>query len=253
MNVTNSTRILLTALALFLTCELFSQCYPTPSNLVGWWDGDNVFVDSTADIRNGMDGKLHDGATTSAGMVCDAYEFDGTDDYLLIADDSRMTFSDGSTDLPFSIETWVFVHDMAAFNILSKGAENAREYRFRFTGTNSDHLSLGLYDDQRPNGGGINNIGLRSVDNLSAETNKWLHVAATYDGSGVSGGIKLYLNGVQLNTMVLIGTDSIGTNYITMRNQSHGAAIGRVFTDFNKFSDGLIDGVGIIQSCPFPN
>ncbi len=219
----------------------FSQCINTVSNLVSWWDADNVVLDSAKDIRGGEHGKMMNGAYIDSGFVCSSIYFDGIDDYLLIQDSDSLSFGNGTSDRSFSIECWLNPEQVYETGIFAKGSNYSREYIFRITGTDPDHLALGIYDDGRSNGGQLNAIGRRSNLTLSAYANSWIHVAATYDGSGISSGIKLYLNGVELSTWVLAGTDSIGYNYTAMRNQNEAAVMGKFFHDGTIYSNGRID------------
>ncbi|MEQ9063302.1 MAG: LamG-like jellyroll fold domain-containing protein [Vicingaceae bacterium] len=228
----------------FLPLSGFSQCQPVPSNAIAWWDADNYSGSVVLDIRGGFNGQLMNGATIDTGYVCEAFDLDGTDDHVSIAHNSSLTFSDGTSDQAFSIEAWINLKEVSTSMIFCKGEDKEREYSFRLTGTIADHLAVGLYDDRRSTGGNYNVIGRRSVYDFKQDQNSWVHVACTYDGSGISSGIKLYRNGVEIPTTVLVGTDSLGI-YSAMRTTTTGATIGRFFTDGPQYLDGKVDELSV--------
>lgn len=220
--------------------------------MINWWDWDNANSTVVADIRGGHDGIYQNGASAVSGFICNSLILDGVDDYLLIADHDDLTFSDGISDKAFSIEAWIYLENGSTSHIFNKGGYNSREYNFRITGTLPGHLAFAIYDDRRPTGGNSNAIGLRSVRKFDTDLDTWIHVAVTYDGTAKSSGMKLYRNGVALPTYVLVGTDSLGTNYQTMQNQSEGATIGRFHTDFNRFYKGQIDELSLYDRALTP-
>jgi hypothetical protein len=87
---------------LLVLCSLFSvaaaqTCVQPPAGLVSWWPGD----DNADDIQNGNDGTLQNGATFAAGMVGQAFSFDGVDDFVEVADSPSFTPSS------LTLDAWV--------------------------------------------------------------------------------------------------------------------------------------------------
>lgn len=74
-------------------------CVQPPTGLVSWWDGDG----NANDIWDGNDGTLQNGATFAAGMVGQAFSFDGVDDEVEIPDNDTLDIS--THDLTYSL--WV--------------------------------------------------------------------------------------------------------------------------------------------------
>ncbi|MFQ5492185.1 MAG: hypothetical protein ACE5GE_15825, partial [Phycisphaerae bacterium] len=66
----------------------FAQpCVPVPSGLVSWWPGEGNFID----IQGANDGADAGGTTFVAGMVGQAFNFDGTaNSYISIANDPEL-------------------------------------------------------------------------------------------------------------------------------------------------------------------
>jgi hypothetical protein len=66
--------------------------------MVSWWPGDG----NAEDIEGDNDGTLKNGATFAAGMVGQAFSFDGVDDFVEVPENGSLDFN-GS----FSIDLWV--------------------------------------------------------------------------------------------------------------------------------------------------
>jgi hypothetical protein len=60
-------------------------------------------------------------------------ELDGIDDYVNVADNSNLSFGNGSTDSPFSISAWIKIAQTTTQGIVSKYGTNnvTREYLFQ--------------------------------------------------------------------------------------------------------------------------
>ena len=150
------------------------------------------------------------------------YRFDGVNDKITIADTDNFSFTDGSgNDSSFSISSWIYVTDATNWVIFQKGVNFASsEYGFYINA--NDQLTIHLLTD------GSNYLGRKQTATIAE--NKWHHVVATYSGSESSSGLKLYLNGVQVDD-----ADVNGGSYTGMANTSGVAQIG--FRDSN-YSNG---------------
>jgi hypothetical protein len=145
-----------------------------------------------------------------------SFIFDGTDDYINCGDSDTFSFGNGSTDSPFSISTWVNMTNATTFRIVTKYDTSAKEYFFATDST--DKVLFRLYDNST---GGI--LGRRYETALTSFQGQWIHLAATYDGSGNNSGLKIYLNGAQVdNANVNSGT------YTAMENTSQPLEIGKL-------------------------
>ncbi len=161
-----------------------------------------------------------------------SFTFDGNNDYIDCGDNNNLSFGNGSTDLPFSISTWVKMTDATKFRILVKSDGTSREYHF-YTGGN-DKLVFQLFDSS------LNYIGRLFDTALTSYQNQWIHLTATYDGSGNNTGLKIYLNGNRVDDV-----NSSGGSYTAMTNTSIPVHIGRYKTDY---SNGIIDETAIFNS-----
>ena len=78
-------------------------CVPPPPGMVSWWTGDG----NANDLIGGNHGTLRNGATFAAGVVGQAFSFDGVDDYVEVASSPTLQF--GTAD--FTIDFWAKILD----------------------------------------------------------------------------------------------------------------------------------------------
>ncbi len=176
-------------------------------------------------------------AGTSRGYVNHdkglALELTG-DTVLTVADRADLSFGDGTTDSAFSISVWVYMRDATSFMIVTKGVANT-DAEWRFQTNASDKLVFLLYDESVADC----YIGRTYNTTLTAYENQWVHVKATYSGSGTDAGIKLYLNNDRVDDTDL---DSNPGSYVAMENLTHDVWIGRYDS---IYSNGMIKNVEI--------
>jgi hypothetical protein len=151
---------------------------------------------------------------------------------LTIADADIWSFTDGAgTDKSFTITALVNMTDATSFSIINKddGLAN-REFTFRTT--SSDLLTLILLTSTS------NQIARRVSTALTAYEGQWIHVGATYNANKTNAGIKLYLNGVQVDD-----TDGNAGTYTGMSNSNAPVRIGTTQSASPTYADGSIAGV----------
>jgi len=146
--------------------------------------------------------------------------FDGTNDYIAVADSNDFSFGDGSTDSAFSISAWVNMDDTSDFRIINKGIYNSTaEWGFEVAGNT---LILYLYDESVSS-------TYESASFALTTTGTWIHVACTYTGVGgtsANAGIKLYKNG----SAVAVSTNQLPKESDIMMYVSMGLSL--VATDY---------------------
>ncbi|MBW3539574.1 MAG: right-handed parallel beta-helix repeat-containing protein, partial [Planctomycetes bacterium] len=206
-----------------------------PMGLISWWKADGNAQDSV----DGNHGALQDGATFAAGRVGQAFSLEATADYVLVPDADNLSFGNGTTDSPFSIETWVYADTLT--HAVGRWLVNKRD------GSSGDEWQLLVLSD-----GAVN---LSLLDEGPADylryattggyvtTGTWHHVAATYDGSGSTAGINMYVDGV-LATANMSLTGEFG-NYVAMQNGTAPVKIGQAGWDTAHDWDGQIDELAI--------
>jgi hypothetical protein len=175
-----------------LTVTSPANCAPTPSGLVGWWTGDG----SAADFLGFDPGSLHGSATaTAAGVVGQAFSFDGTNAFVQIPDSAPLRPAN------LTIETWVM---FTALDTPSLGGSPAGDQYVIFKqNTQSGNFEGFDLGKTRVPGGDVFKLLISSALGESAEihsathisTNVWYHVA------GVRGAnfTQIYVNGVLEN------------------------------------------------------
>ena len=117
---------------------------------------------------------------------------DGVDDYVNVADADNLSFGNGTTDSAFSISAWVKMTDATRFRVVSKLNGSNAEYAF-FTSA-ADQLYFVLYDNTTSN-----RISRYTSSALTSYEGTWIHLAATYNGSGILRGLKIYLNNTRID------------------------------------------------------
>ncbi len=145
-------------------------------------------------------------------------EFDGTDDHVEIADDDIFSFTDGANDLPFSVQAWIMIGNIAADegSIVGKfNGNTASEWLFW---QDNGKLRVNLYTIKSTKY--IRN----TTNNVVLSNNTWHHVAATYDGSKDKDGLKLYVDGVLAASFPEASAG--GNVYTGMANQDTAVRIG---------------------------
>ena len=84
------------------------QCTPPPPNMVSWWSGVVIVLPPTSwsvavDWGAGANyGLLLNGAGTVTGMVGEAFDFDGINDFIEVPDNDSLDFGGY-----FSIDAWI--------------------------------------------------------------------------------------------------------------------------------------------------
>lgn len=189
-------------------------------------DTKNVIVyDGTAWRGYGNDGIPFAKGSTSA-------DFDGSDDYISIADADNLSFGDGSTDSSFSLSAWINPDTVAGFRILAKSTPTNAEYVWSCDA--GGDLRVWICDNNLSNSIGVE-------DSTNSVTTGWQHVVLTYNGSGSNLGIKLYRNNNLLST-----TGANSGSYTAMENLAMPLEIGRLNTSVPSFADGHMDDVAVI-------
>lgn len=160
--------------------QALPACVPPPSGLVGWWPGDG----NAEDIVNTNHGTPQNGATaTEAGLVDQAFSFDGVDDFLHIPNSPSLEISGD-----FTIEFWfkpgvsIDSTEPVPHVVWAKGQADT-------IGTQNAVPTVNAYAIMEVRG---------PVPRPNSITNTWMagtwyHVAVTFD----SAGYRLYINGVQ--------------------------------------------------------
>jgi hypothetical protein len=201
------------------------------TNLVASWQFENDFLDYTA---NNHDATKTGTVNFATGKVGNAADFIGVFDLLTVADSDDFSFTDGITDLPFSISFWVNIDVLGAFIVLLNkrdGSISNREWDIFVSTTGTIGMQLFSPTNSPDNRLNITQAGL--------VINTWYHLVFTYDGTEAKEGLKLYLDGVSTGTQAEVGT------YAGMTNTISSLTLGSAFHDNTLELDGKMDEVKI--------
>jgi len=173
--------------------------------------------------------------TTPDFLLDGSTSFDGTNDYISIADANNLSFGDSSTDSAFTISAWVKMDDATGFAIASKGVYNT-DGEWNIVSGGDDKIYFMLMDES------VADTYERIVTDstVTSYENKWTHITGTYDGTGgtsANGGLKLYIDG----SLVATTAQDNGT-YVAMENLGGNVHIGR---SDSSYANGSIANVGI--------
>ncbi len=143
-----------------------------------------------------------------------AITFNGTDEEGDCPDADDLSFGDGSSDEPFSVFALVSPADATSSVVLSKFDTTASQEEWLFELDATDRPRFGLYDDSAT-------ARIGRYDATALAENTWALLVATYDGSGASTGIRVYLDGARVDD-----TDDNSGTYTAMENGAEVVAVG---------------------------
>ena len=141
-------------------------------------------------------------------------EFDGTNDYINLGNDSSLSISGA-----LSVTAWIYADSLSGFPMIVSKRASASSHAYQFYST-SNKLNY--------NNGTI----VQSTGTIS--TGAWTHVGVTFDGSG---GVSFYINGSSAGTATAASSNPTNSGNVTVANAYNG----------NHF-DGKIDELAIFNS-----
>ena len=203
------------------------------TNLAGHWLTDNDDVEDKAGTNDGTNfGSTYSYDNPPMDLVPSrqaSRDFDGVSDHVNLGNSTEFSFSDGNNDEPFSLSTWLKIDDNSTFRILGKDNGIGSDREWLLATDAGGNLNIYLID------GGV--FRGREYTTPLPE-NEWLHVSATYDGSGGENfrlGLKLYVNGVQVDNADF-GSAGYGAMDVSTANNVY---IGRYATTYadGKYAD----------------
>ena len=153
-----------------------------------------------------------------------------TSSTVAVADDTKFTFSNGTDDLPFSIEAWVNVR-LYTSGFYFFGAWTSNREFLAFLDSNGK-LTLGLSD-------GTNDT--YALGSTSVPVNQWTHVCIVYPGAGPNSanGFNINQNGT---TMYINGVPETVT---PTNNNSYGGLVDRIQSQKIGYGSGHLRAVRV--------
>jgi len=172
------------------------------------------------------------------GKVGKGQDFDkANSESIQLTTDSSLSFVGASGDDPFSIEAWLNMDDASSFRIYAYAGNDIAYYEYRLAFSSTDKVSLYCRD---PSASGY----IKSEDSTAytADEESWVHIGATYDGTGSATGMSIFRNGVSRSTT---DTDSA---YTAMESVATVGAIGALPGATWSYADGKIDELRISRT-----
>jgi hypothetical protein len=151
----------------------------------------NTFLDSsTNNFTITRNGNATQGSFSPYGSNWSNF-FDGTGDYLEVADNAAFDFGTGD----FTIEMWMFAQNLASIPMLfHKGSSGSNGW---FCQTSTTTLYFGQLDSAR-----------YTTWSVSLSNNTWYHIALTRVGSSLN----VFINGVSQTAKTVSGADTSNDN-----------------------------------------
>ena len=148
---------------------------------------DGVAVNSPTWVFDRYSVNVQDNTTTTDGTVTvtqgkleglslSSHDFDGSADYITVADAAGLSFGNGSTDTPFTMSAWVRMDDATRFEMMTKGIANT-QFEWMFFTNGGDDLSLLLADESVTDCW----TGQQTTATVTSYENQWVHFAYTRD------------------------------------------------------------------------
>jgi len=203
----------------------------TPQALRGVWRDEK----GTHHVVSGNGTGANRPVFTDSAKVSEGIDLQSsTGDFISMPDSNDFSFGNGTTDSAFSISVIVKFDALAAttyYGIVGKyGATGGYEWLLHIY---NKRLVMRCYDESL----GSCYIGRTYAADLATGT--WYHIVATYSGSSLSSGVKLYLDGTQVDN-----ADSKSGSYVAMEAGAADVEIGS-FAGGAYNLDGIIDEVEI--------
>jgi nitrogen fixation protein len=210
---TVSSNAVLTVLAL--------SCAPVPPGLNSWWAAEGNALDWLG-INNGV---LQNGVGFSPGEVGQAFDLNGTSQYVDVANNASL-----NPTANISLEAWIYPRsplNSISAPIIKKAGEGSGQsdgYTLEFSGTSG--VLFGVY------GGGQ----WYATAPASVPMNQWSHVAGVYNGTSLS----IYVNGA------LVGIPVSAPGQIAPSGNN--LQIGHDPSNPSRFFNGMIDEAGVYNT-----
>jgi hypothetical protein len=197
------------------------SCVPPPSGLVSWW----AAVGNALDSAGTNNGTLQNGLGFASGRVGQAFNLDGTSQYVDVPSSASLNLSES-----LSVEAWVYPRlpfNSVSAPVIKKAGEGSGQ---------QDGYALELY----PNGTAVFGVyvgagtGWALTPPTSLPANQWSHVAGVFDGTNVT----FYLNGVPSGVAAAPGQILPSGNHLQLGHDP---------SNPSRYFNGLIDEASVYR------
>ena len=216
-----------------------AQCLTPPPDMTNWWPADG----NALDIIGSQDGTLEAGAGFAAGEVVDAFNLNGTTDFVLVPNDPNAAFNFAGS---FTIDAWInlaaappeFAPIVSKWNDIPFGNDN-RSYFLAVQPFPSPLLRLRFDVSADGQFLGGHSSAIVSADVIPLNT--WTHVAGVFDGPTHS--LKVYVNGH--SSVIAVANSNVTAPFVNQEPVLIGA--GDLGSNTRDFFDGQIDEVELFS------
>ncbi|HJW96941.1 MAG TPA: LamG domain-containing protein [archaeon] len=202
------------------------QC-PSSNPIAHWKFDETSGIIASDSSWNGNTGTLVNGPVWTAGKIGNSLSFDGTNDYITVANESNFDFERTSS---FSVSAWIKTSVSNDRVIISKETAASPYSGWAFYVQPS---SVRVHITNTWGSNYISKFGGVDIDN-----NVWHHVAFTYIGSSLASGVNIYIDGNLSNGAV--SSDTLSATILNDQAPQIGA-----YPSPGGFFSGLIDEVRI--------
>ena len=212
------------------------------TNLVGHWltDADNLLDAAGTNHGTNYGSKYsYDNPSPPVEFGSASRIFNGTSDYVNLGDSDDFSFDNAVDDSPLSFSVW-FKSNLSVGNLQTLLAKATNNNSVEYLLTTSSVGGVSLVFHKSGAGYGSYIVGTSST---TYTPNQWTHVVATYDGSLLATGIKIYINGVDDT-----GTPVSGGAYNGQSNTTADLLIGNRNTSSGQEMSGRMADVRIYNA-----
>jgi hypothetical protein len=178
---------------------------------------DSFYKPTTNDALNTYNGTAQGGLTYGVGKVGTAFQFNGTNAYVQLPNNSFNFTGD------FSVSGWINQSSIKPYHmIIGNQAGVSGNFYGWLLWVFNNKLTLDLYN------GNAGAASARWQPTTTLSTNTWIHFAITKKPGQA---VKMYLNGVSVPISIIFGSNSGTVTYLTTNYSSIGA---------NKYSSPIV-------------
>ena len=208
--------------------------------LTAYWTADNIATDVYV---NNLGGAWVGSANYNTGINNNAFDFENnsTIRYVQVPDNDLLSFTDGTNDVPFTINMWTYFYSFFGYgnwliNRRDSNSTPSAEFQFLYATSYSTILFTKFSQS-------VNSNIVETVSSVAPSLNTWEMWTLTSDGSKF--GEKIYRNGVDVT-----GTASEFGTYLKMNNTNSTTKFGQagfLSSDQRAKHRGMIDELAIFN------
>jgi len=199
------------------------------TNLVAYYTLNGNSNDSI-NSHNGVDTSV----TYTTGKNGLGASFNGTSSKIIVPNNLDFTPTNGTNDVPMSWSFWVNFSSIDFMQLMTRRTTNSVS-EWQISISNSGILQFKIFSQNSIS----NYLAFNTFDSISP-VSTWTQITITYNGNGLSSGMKLYKNGTEtLKAPFLVGT------YVKCTNIGSNTAFGAAEWFSGNYFNGILDEVAI--------